>query len=40
MPGDVFLLHAGVYGEGTWIIDRHGTLERPIIYRGAGLPGG
>ncbi|HEX9747676.1 MAG TPA: hypothetical protein VGB86_04645 [Methylomirabilota bacterium] len=35
-PGDLFLLHAGVYGEGTWTIDRHGTLERPIIYRGAG----
>ena len=36
MPGDLFLLHAGVYGEGTWTIDRHGTSERPIIYRGAG----
>ena len=35
-PGDLFLLHAGVYGEGTWTIDRHGTPERPIIYRGAG----
>ena len=35
-PGDLFLLHAGVYGEGTWTIDRHGTSERPIIYRGAG----
>ena len=36
MPGDLFLLHAGVYDEGTWTIDRHGTAERPIIYRGAG----
>jgi len=35
-PGDLFLVHAGVYGEGTWTIDRHGTAERPIIYRGAG----
>jgi hypothetical protein len=35
-PGDLFLLHAGVYAEGTWTIDRHGTPERPIIYRGAG----
>jgi hypothetical protein len=35
-PGDLFLLHAGTYAEGTWTIDRHGTAERPIIYRGAG----
>jgi hypothetical protein len=35
-PGDLFLLHAGVYAEGTWTIDHHGTAERPIIYRGAG----
>lgn len=35
-PGDLFLLHAGVYREGPWMIDRHGTAERPIIYRGAG----
>ncbi|HKW92867.1 MAG TPA: hypothetical protein VJX92_13285 [Methylomirabilota bacterium] len=35
-PGDLFLLHAGVYAEGTWTIDRFGTTERPIIYRGAG----
>ena len=35
-PGDLFLLHAGVYSEGTWTIDRHGTAERPIIYRAAG----
>ena len=35
-PGDLFLLHAGVYAEGTWTIDHHGTPERPIIYRGAG----
>jgi hypothetical protein len=35
-PGDLFLLHAGVYAEGTVVIERHGTRERPIIYRGAG----
>jgi len=35
-PGDLFLLHAGVYAEGTWPIDHHGTAGRPIIYRGAG----
>jgi hypothetical protein len=36
MPGDLFLLHAGVYREGTWTIDRHGAPGRPIIYRAAG----
>ncbi|HEY7041807.1 MAG TPA: hypothetical protein VID28_23255 [Methylomirabilota bacterium] len=36
VPGDLFLLHAGVYAEGTWTVDHHGTAERPIIYRGAG----
>jgi hypothetical protein len=35
-PGDLFLLHAGVYAEGAWTIDHHGTAGRPIIYRGAG----
>jgi hypothetical protein len=35
-PGDLFLLHAGVYAGGTWTIQRHGTAARPIIYRGAG----
>jgi hypothetical protein len=35
-PGDLFLLHAGVYAEGTWSIDHHGTAGRPIIYRSAG----
>jgi Right handed beta helix region len=35
-PGDLLLLHAGVYAEGTWTVDRFGTPERPIIYRGAG----
>jgi hypothetical protein len=35
-PGDLFLLHAGIYAEGIWSIARHGTAERPIIYRGAG----
>jgi len=35
-PGDLFLLHAGVYAEGTVVFARHGTPGRPIIYRGAG----
>ena len=35
-PGDLFLLHAGVYAEGTWAVEHHGAADRPIIYRGAG----
>ena len=35
-PGDLFLLHAGVYGVGRWTIDHQGTAGRPIIYRAAG----
>lgn len=35
-PGDLFLLRAGLYAEGTWVIDRHGRAGRPIIYRAAG----
>jgi hypothetical protein len=35
-PGDLFLVHAGEYREGTWTIDHNGTPARPIIYRGAG----
>lgn len=35
-PGDLFLLHAGIYAEGQVEIQRHGTPGRPIIYRGAG----
>ncbi len=35
-PGDLFLLHPGVYAEGPVIIRRHGTPGRPIIYRGTG----
>ncbi len=35
-PGDLFLVHGGVYAEGRWTVDRFGTAERPIIYRGAG----
>lgn len=34
-PGDLFLLRAGVYAEGAWTVDRFGTAERPIVYRGA-----
>jgi hypothetical protein len=35
-PGDLFLLHGGVYRVGEWVIDRHGMAGQPIIYRGAG----
>jgi hypothetical protein len=35
-PGDLFLLRPGVYMAGNWLLNRHGTAERPIIYRGAG----
>ena len=35
-PGDLFLLHAGVYRAAPWRIQRHGAPGRPIIYRGAG----
>ena len=35
-PGDLFLLHAGVYRAAPWRIERHGVPGRPIIYRGAG----
>lgn len=34
-PGDLFLLHAGVY-EGGWDINRSGEAGRPIVWRGAG----
>jgi hypothetical protein len=34
-PGDLFLLHAGVY-PGTFTVDRSGQPGRPIIWRGAG----
>ena len=34
-PGDVFLLHKGVY-QGTFVIERMGNREHPITYRGAG----
>jgi hypothetical protein len=32
-PGDVFLVHAGVY-EGPWEISRSGEAGRPIVWRG------
>lgn len=34
-PGDLFLLQPGVYQASNWKIDKHGTKERPIIYRAA-----
>jgi hypothetical protein len=34
-PGDLFLVHAGVY-EGTLTVDRSGETGKPIIWRGAG----
>lgn len=34
-PGDVFLLHAGVY-EGTFTITKSGESNAPIAWRGAG----
>jgi len=34
-PGDLFLLHAGVY-EGTFEVTRSGEAGKPIIWRGAG----
>ena len=32
-PGDLFLLHSGVY-QGPWVINRSGTPARPIVWRG------
>lgn len=34
-PGDLFLLHTGVY-EGTFTVEKSGEPGRPIIWRGAG----
>jgi hypothetical protein len=34
-PGDVMLLHAGVY-DGPWTITRSGAPGKPIVWRGAG----
>ncbi|MGH7847909.1 MAG: right-handed parallel beta-helix repeat-containing protein [Candidatus Binatia bacterium] len=34
-PGDLFLVHSGIYNAGDWVIDKHGAPNRPIIYRGA-----
>ena len=38
-PGDLFLLHGGVY-TGHWVVNRSGTPERPIIWRGRHDAGG
>ena len=32
-PGDLFLLHPGVY-EGPWVINRSGMPAKPIVWRG------
>jgi hypothetical protein len=32
-PGDLFLVHSGVY-QGPWVINRSGTPARPIVWRG------
>ena len=34
-PGDVLLLHGGVYDEGTLTFTRSGEQDHPIIFRGA-----
>jgi len=34
-PGDLFLLHPGVY-QGPWVINRSGTPAKPIVWRGLG----
>lgn len=34
-PGDLMLLHAGVY-PGTWSVTKSGESGRPIVWRGAG----
>lgn len=33
VPGDLFLLHAGVY-PGHWVVYRSGTRDKPIVWRG------
>jgi hypothetical protein len=32
-PGDLFLLHAGIY-PGHWVVNRSGTPDKPIVWRG------
>jgi hypothetical protein len=39
VPGDLFLLHPGVY-VGHWVVNHSGTPERPIIWRGLSDTGG
>jgi hypothetical protein len=34
-PGDVFLIHAGVY-PGPWVVHRSGTPDKPIVWSAAG----
>jgi hypothetical protein len=33
VPGDLFMLHAGVY-PGHWVVNRSGTPDKPIVWRG------
>jgi hypothetical protein len=33
VPGDLFLLHAGVY-PGHWMVYKNGTPDKPIVWRG------
>jgi len=35
-PGDLFLLHKGVYLKTTWTVTKFGQPGKPIIWRGAG----
>jgi hypothetical protein len=39
VPGDVLLLHSGVY-QGPWVINRSGTPAKPIVWRGLAGSGG
>jgi hypothetical protein len=38
-PGDLFLLHGGIY-TGHWVVNRSGAPDRPIIWRGQHDGGG
>ncbi len=35
VPGDLFLLRAGVY-PGHWVVNKSGTPDQPIVWRGTG----
>jgi hypothetical protein len=38
-PGDLFLMHPGVY-RGHWVARKSGTLDKPIVWRGMRDAGG